>query len=490
MSHQHTNGSITPQATGSTGSLRVGSKNPFRSRLAAHGTDASTTPISSAVVESGRSNRPPSPAPPIAAPSAQNGPRTSTPSPALEKGLPPLPPRNPGALNSAASQTVPTASAQASSQASTSPTVSLPLSSSSSTSPPESLSRIFAPPSGPPPNRNPAHQRTLSPPPAFSPPRRSQTPPSLPSRRTTRRSSSPSPPRAGRGRHLRSNSSETMRVLAEDLPPAYTPGPDTRHGEQTVDIGPIRPFIQDDSAALEESLRRRRQMRGISEYPGETRQQAWGYGGRGRGGPGSMSLSGLLFELLTAGARGSPGRSQFRPSVWDTPRGGATPPLQPQMTGTPVPSQPTGGSYISRQPTGTSPMGTPPRRGWSQYPGQDSAPNSTLNVPPPPVHPSSPQIRPSSSSARMAFPESQQPVTSITDARPTAQASPGRPLLHDGRVLVYPLGYECPKCMYYFTACFHEHLITEFCSNHRPQPRLPTNERLGLQGHTHCSRTW
>ena len=414
--------SITPQTTGSSTPVAMSSTNPFRTRLAAQATGVSTTLISQPIVENGPSSGQRPPVSPIAGPSAQR-PRNSTPSPTAEKNLPPLPPRKVGTLNSVTGLSALTTNAQAS----TSPTASLSPQSSSSVSPPESLSRIFSPPSGPPPGHTPTHRRTLSPPPA-SAPIRSQTPPPLPSRRSTPRTSSPSPPRAGRGRHLRSNSSETMRVLAEDLPPAYTPGPDTRHGEQTVDIGPIRPFVRDDTAVLEDSLRRHRQMTGMPG--GETRQEAWGgYGSRGRGGPGQMSLSGLLLDLLAAGGvRNSLGRSQYRTGVWDSPRSRATTSLQPQLTGTPLPPQ-----YVARQPTGTPPMGTP--RGWSQYPGQGSTSSSSLNVPSPPAHSSSSQTQRSSSS--------------MTDARPTARATPGRPLLDEGRVLVYPLGYECPKCTSY-----------------------------------------
>src|SRR5258706_4286598 len=240
-----TNGSITPLATGSRPPLR--STNRFRSRLVPRDEDvaAQDTSISGSIVENGPSNiGERSPVPMIATPSAHEGPRTSTPgpSPTVEEGLPSLPPRRLGTLNSAASLAAPITSAAASA-ASTTRTVSpsSPSSpSSSSISPPQSLSRIFTPPNGPPPTHTYTHtytptpRRTLSPPPASSPLPRSQTPPPLPSRRTSSRVSSPSPPRAGRGRRLRSNSSETMRVLAEDLPPAYTPGPDTRHGERTA----------------------------------------------------------------------------------------------------------------------------------------------------------------------------------------------------------------------------------------------------------------
>jgi hypothetical protein len=255
-----------------------------------------------------------------------------------------------------------------------------------------------------------------------------------------------------------------MRVLAEEFPPAYTPGPDIRHGEQTVDIGPVRPFIQDDTAALEESLRRRRQM-GPPGILGANRQQAWGFGGSGRGGPGNMSLSGLLIELLTVGGvRSSPGRSQHRPSLLSSPRGRPVTPMQPQLTGTPILPPPTGDPHIFVQPTATPAMGTSRGR-WDQYPGQRGAPRSGLHIVTPPVHPSSLQTRRSSPSIHTALSESELPVTRLPDPRPTAHVTSGRPLLHDGRVLVYPLGYECPKCTSYsFAFASIESVVTRFAS--------------------------
>jgi len=465
MTQPQTNGSITSHVTGSSAPLRVGSRNPFRTRRASQDEDvvAPVASISTSIVESEPGvigER--SPVPRIAAPSAQDGPRTSAPTTALDNIPPPLPPRNRGTLNSAASSASSATSARASSAT---PILSPSSPPSSSISPPESLSRIFTPPSGPPPPIYvPTPRRTLSPPRASSPLRRSQTPPPTPSRRSTLRISSPSPPRASRGRRLRSNSSETMRVLAEDLPPAYTPGPDTRHGERTVDIGPIRPFIRDDTIALEESLRRRRQIGNMSGIPGATRQQNWGYGSSGRPGPGSMGLSRLLVELLTGGGvRNSPGQSQYRPSLLDSPRGSMSAPLQPQLTGAPVPPQRTGGSYFPRQPTGMSSVGTS-RGTWDQYPGQRSAPRSMLNGLPLPGRLSSHQSRRSSPSTHAALSESRHPMALLTDPRPTSIATSGRPLLYEGRVLVYPLGYECLKCTSIYFTCFHEPITMKFAS--------------------------
>ncbi len=196
---------------------------------------------------------------------------------------------------------------------------------------------------------------------------------------------------------------------------------------------------------------------------GTNRQQHWGYGSRGRGGMGHMGLSGLLIELLTAGVRNSPGQPQHRPSFLDSPRSRAAGPLQSQLTGTPIPPQPTGGSYFPRPPTGTSPVGTSRAR-WAQYPGQRSTPMSTPHVPPPPVHPSSPQTQRSSPPTYATIPEIQQPMAQLTDPRPTALPTSGRPLLYDGRVLVYPLGFECPKCTSFSYACFYEPVITTFAS--------------------------
>ena len=91
-----TDGSVIPQVTGSSPSIRVSSTNPFRSRLVPRDEDvgAQAASISKSISENGPSNiGERSPVPMVAPPSAHDEPRTSTPSPTIEKGLPLLPDR-------------------------------------------------------------------------------------------------------------------------------------------------------------------------------------------------------------------------------------------------------------------------------------------------------------------------------------------------------------------------------------------------------------
>jgi hypothetical protein len=183
----------------------------------------------------------------------------------------------------------------------------------------------------------------------------------------------------------------TLDLLQEELPPAYTPGPDALQGEQSIDFGPIRPF-QNEPVRLAP-----RPIPDQSTYfsqPGHSRSYS-----NGSRSPSSLSqaLGSLLVAYLSQPPRESGRLSRFNSS-------------SPAPFGRSFPSQPPGRS-ISPQPSAPS----APNRAWSQYPGQRS------------VTPE-PQPRPPN------------------DGKPTARPVPGHPLLKDNRVLVYPLGFECRKC--------------------------------------------
>ena len=146
----------------------------------------------------------------------------------------------------------------------------------------------------------------------------------------------------------------------------------------------------------------------------------------------------------------------------------------------------------------TQPMsqqGVPPTNSWSSFPGYNtrgqydsgygSAPYGSRPIPQQPSHMSdfvhdfysvgggdggllggpSAQYQDvqtpgasSSSGSRFAPPPGAPPTKSAPtspmnsndpsqdDGRPTETPVPGRPLLRHGKVLVYPSGYECPKC--------------------------------------------
>ncbi|KAF7320651.1 hypothetical protein HMN09_00149900 [Mycena chlorophos] len=216
-------------------------------------------------------------------------------------------------------------------------------------------------------------------------------------------------------------------VLNEELPPAYTAGPDTRHGEHTLEIGPARPFQQ--------APRQPRQM-----------EQGHGYGY-----PGSMSRAGaapaprqqtpseaswnrspvgLLSQLTdhivtnlerSISSAVSPGRNnnefRYAPPSGAPPDGGprsAPPAPAPQLSEfardfyatTQVP--PGGFSDVS----GARNLSAEPRSAYPLPPGQP--PSGGAGIP--------------------------------DDGRPTTTPVPGHPLLHGGKMLVYPAGVECSKC--------------------------------------------
>ncbi|CAG7847209.1 SubName: Full=Uncharacterized protein {ECO:0000313/EMBL:CCA66785.1} [Serendipita indica DSM 11827] len=213
----------------------------------------------------------------------------------------------------------------------------------------------------------------------FAPP--TAPPPSLPPRTPS------SNPPANQERHSPPRSS-TLDILQEDLPPAYTPGPSTNLGEQSVEFGPLRPF---QNETPNPNLRRPQHGSPFGIAPGAQ------YIRSQRTGP---TLGQALGELLVAlttpreEPRRTPG-SGHRPSSFP---GGS---FQGPPFGPPRPNN-------SSQPS---------RQGWSQYPGM-------------PI--------------RATTPEAQTPPPN--DGKPTARPSPGHPLLRDNHVLVYPLGYECHKC--------------------------------------------
>lgn len=115
---------------------------------------------------------------------------------------------------------------------------------------------------------------------------------------------------------------------------------------------------------------------------------------------------------------------------------------------------------------------------WTAYPGQHEAslrpsnpmhPRSSSSPPPPPV--AAPSSSRSSSNFVRDFyaagtaegiiqpdfepptgPPRSIPNSAPDDARPTQYPAVGHPLLNDGRVLVFPRGYKCQKCMLAFVS--------------------------------------
>ncbi|KAF9012155.1 hypothetical protein BDZ89DRAFT_1119045 [Hymenopellis radicata] len=196
--------------------------------------------------------------------------------------------------------------------------------------------------------------------------------------------------------------------LSEELPPAYTPGPNVYQGESTVEYGPRRPF------------------QSPPPRPQPPQQQP---------------------QVLHP-----------QPTGWSTLQtpyytGDRQPSLLRQITDHIVDQINNGGSSSSSSSYNRY---NAPQTGYSGYPGQSVRPQSTgshllipqnTGVPPPlPPRPASGYASPSASSPESAHESGASSPAEPSDSRPTTRPVPGHPLLNAGRLLVYPAGYECYKC--------------------------------------------
>lgn len=192
--------------------------------------------------------------------------------------------------------------------------------------------------------------------------------------------------------------SSTLDVLEEELPPAYTPGPNSLQGEQSVEFGPLRPFQNERTRPAPQPVAH-------DGYPG---LQASNSGRIGASSVGQV-IEGLVMSFLAnsqSSSRPSHGLGSFSSSSQFERR--IPPP--PSMPGShpgfvpPVPNR----QQVLRRPTG---------RTWAAYPGQM---NRSATPEPQPLPPN--------------------------DGKPTVRPIPGHPLLRDNKILIYPLGHECRKC--------------------------------------------
>jgi len=203
-----------------------------------------------------------------------------------------------------------------------------------------------------------------------------------------------------------------------DEPPPYTPRADPRQGESTVEYGPTRPFQQAPAVSRTAPVPR------LAQQPGLLSSQTSSVSRRGRS----------LWQQLT---------DQIDQFADELERRG------------------------NRANSNTEGTGTP----WSSYPGRSLPNASTLpprrNVPPPPP----PRRRTSSTSSLPQTPsefardfyaagtgdrlisDAGTPSRVLgempeqEDRSPTTTPVPGRPLLRDGKLLVYPGGHTCEKCV-------------------------------------------
>ena len=202
-----------------------------------------------------------------------------------------------------------------------------------------------------------------------------------------------------------------------DEPPPYTPRADTLQGESTVEYGPTRPFQRVSGARPVPELAQQQQPRLLSS-------PSAGVSRRGRSLWQQLTdqIDEFADELERRGTRGNP-----------------------QRTGVP----------------------------WSSYPGRPSTHTSTLplrrNVPSPPprrrVNSSSSLPETSSEFARDFYAagtgeglfsdtgtssRAAPNMPQREDRSPSTTPMAGRPLLRDGKLLVYPRGHMCEKCMSFF----------------------------------------
>jgi hypothetical protein len=206
-------------------------------------------------------------------------------------------------------------------------------------------------------------------------------------------------------------------VLDAEPPPAYAPTPDFRLGESTVEFGPHRPF----QAAPAQLQSLSTQVTGVGDVQYVSPQPT---GARARLAPPPRHPTLMPHTPVL---------------LHPTPPRPAPPPEQLARAERPM-SDFAADFYTAG--AGDFTNETSPRSSTSSFsPPSGPPPGSRYSPPPHPPLPSrpidTPPQRPSSTTSSAG---------SVDDGRPTHTPVPGRPLLRNGEILVYPSGYECPKC--------------------------------------------
>ncbi|KDQ54224.1 hypothetical protein JAAARDRAFT_209380 [Jaapia argillacea MUCL 33604] len=256
-------------------------------------------------------------------------------------------------------------------------------------------------------------------------------------------------------------------------PPAYTASPDTRHGESTIELGPRRPF---QPAPIPAIIPPAQQPRGYGPSPYQPlQQQPTGQQTRvvnlptGRRG----LLGGLIGEVINAvrdeylspqptGSRsannnswsnnypGTVGRQTTGSGVRRASSSTNLSPPQPPNRHTPSRSE----DLSSLRPPMPVPSASDFARDFyavGEGPESVARELETSSAPSSPTRPSASRYAPPTGAPP---PRSSPSTTSRAggasrvedDGKPTEVPVSGHPLLRDGKVLVYPTGYECWKC--------------------------------------------
>jgi hypothetical protein len=214
--------------------------------------------------------------------------------------------------------------------------------------------------------------------------------------------------------HSSPSQGDLQEILRAESPPPYTPAADLRHGETTIEVGPRRPFQQPPATAMQHA-------------------------------PPIVSP----WQRMLGASPGNSGWSAYPGS------------LQRQQTGAsfhpPPPQHPLSPLRGWGQNSAASDVPGPPARATSDFArdfyaaGADDSGllgGASAQYAPPPGPPPR-----SSGDARSSVPSglsnsSDTGSGTSDDGRPTSKPVPGHPLMNSGKVLVYPSGYECPKCEY------------------------------------------
>ncbi|KAI0343325.1 hypothetical protein BDW22DRAFT_1356945 [Trametopsis cervina] len=258
------------------------------------------------------------------------------------------------------------------------------------------------------------------------------------------------------------NTGSATDALSEELPPAYTAVPDFQHGETTVEYGPRRPFQQAPLPVIPP----------ISNGPprqfppwqsAQPSGNAWHRPAASGWQSNWLTPPGQMHRSATTASRPPPPRHPSRSGPHDiSPSftgGSYRPPPGPPPAQHPRPAQP----HPPTSPPSSNSLSAPP----PVPPGsasdfardfylcgvddtalmggasdQYSAPAASLEVNRA-ARPVTPPQRPAAATSAPSSPSS----STSQDGRPTETPVPGHPLLHKGRVLVYPAGHECSKCL-------------------------------------------
>ncbi|TFK34061.1 hypothetical protein BDQ12DRAFT_727247 [Crucibulum laeve] len=237
----------------------------------------------------------------------------------------------------------------------------------------------------------------------------------------------------------------------EEEPPAYTPAPDVYQGETTVEYGPRRPF-QPPPVPPPQSQ--------SPQHTGYSTSSGWSQNQQSRPGQGQgqslwQQITGQLSDIVNAASSASLSQgsaynaSPQHNSQWSAyPGQQQQPPPQRQPTTPrpyssflppPPPRHPSSSTLsVASEPSPHSPPSSdfardfyaagPNLPGQGEFSPPSGPPPSTGSTPRPPTSPARSHGRPED------------------EGKPTRTPVPGRPLLKDGKTLVYPKGYECDKC--------------------------------------------